>query len=112
MILHLSCQSFGIDLRLPAADADVKRTLSTLRDGLEPTAPVRISGVCGNAYSLHRYIQYANLENEGDLRKLNRLAELFDGIDVFLSECIRAFLRLGQSSVFIGGSASFVYGFL
>lgn len=82
MILHLSCQSFGIDLRLPASDASVKKTLSSLRDGLEPNAPVRISGVCSSAYSLPGYIQQADLENEEDLRKLNRLAELFDGIDV------------------------------
>ena len=82
MLLHLSCQSYGIDLRLPAGPADVKRTLSTLRDGLEPDAPVRISGVCGNAYSLHGYIRQANLENEDDLQKLNQLAKLFDGIGV------------------------------
>ena len=82
MLLHLSCQDFGIDLSLPAANDDVKRTLSTLRDGLEPNAPVRISGVCGNAYSLHGYIRQANLENEDDLQKLNQLAKLFDGIGV------------------------------
>lgn len=82
MLLHLSCQSYGIDLRLPAGPADVKRTLSTLRDGLEPDTPVRISGVCGNAYSLHGYIRQANLENEDDLQKLNQLAKLFDGIGV------------------------------
>ena len=61
MILHLSCQGAGIDLRLPAADTNVKQTLSTLRDGLEKDTPVRISGVCGNAYNLHRYIQQADL---------------------------------------------------
>ena len=82
MLLHLSCQDFGIDLSLPAANDDVKRTLSTLRDGLEPNAPVRISGVCGNAYSLHGYIRQANLENGDDLQKLNQLAKLFDGIGV------------------------------
>ena len=38
--------------------------------------------MCGNAYSLHGYIQHTDLENEGDLQKLNRLAELFDGIGV------------------------------
>ena len=53
MLLHLSCQSYGIDLRLPAGPADVKRTLSTLRDGLEPDAPVRISGVCGKIGRAH-----------------------------------------------------------
>ena len=82
MLIHLSCQDFGIDLSLTAANDDVKRTLSTLRDGLEPNAPVRISGVCGNAYSLHGYIRQANLENGDDLQKLNQLAKLFDGIGV------------------------------
>ena len=82
MILQLSCKGHGIGLRLPAPVSDVKQTLSTLRDGFEKNAPVRISSVCGNAYSLHRYIRHADLENEDDLQKLNRLAELFDGISV------------------------------
>ena len=82
MILQLSCKGHGIGLRLPAPISDVKQTLSTLRDGFEKNAPVRISSVCGNAYSLHRYIRHADLENEDDLQKLNRLAELFDGIGV------------------------------
>lgn len=82
MILQLSCKGHGIGLRLPAPVSDVERTLSTLRDGLEKNVPVRISGVCGNAYSLHRYIQHADLADDGDLQKLNRLAELFDNIGV------------------------------
>ena len=82
MILQLSCKGHGIGLRLPAPIPDVKQTLSTLRDGFEKSAPGRISSVCGNAYSLHRYIRHADLENEDDLQKLNRLAELFDGIGV------------------------------
>ena len=81
MILQLSCKGHGIGLRLPAPIPDVKQTLSTLRDGFEKNAPARISSVCGNAYSLHRYIRHADLENEDDLQKLNRLAELFDAID-------------------------------
>lgn len=82
MILQLSCKGHGIGLRPPAPVSDVKQTLSTLRDGFEKNAPVRISSVCGNAYSLHRYIRHADLENEDDLQKLNQLAELFDGIGV------------------------------
>lgn len=82
MILQLSCKGHGIGLRLPAPVSDVKQTLSTLRDGFEKNVPVRISSVCGNAYSLHRYIQHADLEDDGDLQKLNRLAELFDNIGV------------------------------
>ena len=82
MILQLGCKGHGIGLRLPAPVSDVKKTLSTLRDGLEKDAPVRISSVCGNAYSLHRYIQHTDLESADDLQKLNRLVELFDSMGV------------------------------
>ena len=82
MILQLSCKGHGIGLRLPAPIPDVKQTLSTLRDGFEKNVPVQINSVCGNVHSLHRYIRHSDLENENDLQKLNRLAELFDGIGV------------------------------
>ena len=77
MILQLSCKGHGIGLRLPAPIPDVKQTLSTLRDGFEKNVPVQINSVCGNVHSLHRYIRHSDLENENDLQKLNRLAELF-----------------------------------
>ncbi len=47
MILHLSCQSCGIGIDLPAAPAEAADRLSALREGFETTAPVQISGVEG-----------------------------------------------------------------
>lgn len=96
MILHLNCQGLGIDLRLPASDTDATRTLCTLRDGLEKADPVQISGVCGNACSLHRYIQRADLENADDLQKLNQLAYLVDNMDVEQQHVLSGALDAGS----------------
>ncbi len=78
MILNLSCQSYGIGLKLPATSAEVQETLSQLRDGLGPTASIRISGVVGDVCSLHKYIQRADLESTDDLSRLNQLANMVD----------------------------------
>lgn len=78
MILQVSCQSHGIDLRLPAPLPDVEQALSALRDGLNPAAPIRISGICGEACGLHQYIQHASLDYEDDVSKLNKLADAVD----------------------------------
>jgi len=80
MILHLSCQSCGIGLDLPATPAEVADRLSTLREGLETTAPVQISGVDGPIPNLLPYIQNADPESESDLQKLNALAEKISGM--------------------------------
>lgn len=78
MILQVSCQSHGIGLRLPAPFPDVEQTLSTLRDGLNPAAPIRISGICGDTCGLQQYVQCANLDCEDDIFKLNKLADAVD----------------------------------
>ncbi len=68
----------GLDL--PAAPAEAADRLSALREGLEATAPVQISGVDGPIPNLLPYIRCADPESESDLQKLNALAEKISGM--------------------------------
>lgn len=73
MILHLSCRNDGIELGVPTTSAEAAERLTALREGLERTEPVQISGVSSPIPNLYPYIRHADLECEADIQRLNAL---------------------------------------
>lgn len=82
MMVELRCQGYGIGLRLPATPNEVSKTLSALREGLEPSTPVQISGVFGPVPNLHKGLEHIDLDSESDIQRLNLLADRVDRMSI------------------------------
>ena len=82
--LHLGRrnESAELHLRLPASPDEIDQTLTSLDDYAEdPSKPVELRDVDCEIVGIRQYLQMADPGREGELEKLNTLAEKIEGMD-------------------------------
>ena len=82
--LHLGRrnESAELHLRLPASPDEIDQKLTSLDDYAEdPSKPVELRDVDCEIVGIRQYLQMADPGREGELEKLNTLAEKIEGMD-------------------------------
>lgn len=87
LMLHLTRADSdeGVYLELPAPSAGIDEILSWLDDISTDVGSTHLVGVFSDVRNIEQYIKNADVNNSNQMKKLNRIAEITDTLD--LDEC-------------------------
>jgi hypothetical protein len=71
----------GVYLPLPSTPAELGETWAALDDISDDVASTRIVGAISNVWDIGRYLENANVNDPGQIKKLNRIAEITGSLD-------------------------------
>jgi hypothetical protein len=71
----------GVYLPLPSTPAELGETWAALDGISDDVASTRIVGAISNVWDIGRYLENANVNDPGQIKKLNRIAEITGSLD-------------------------------
>ncbi|MDD3229979.1 MAG: hypothetical protein PHE09_12290 [Oscillospiraceae bacterium] len=85
--LHLTRSNVheGVYLHLPATPAEIGEAWAALDGISDDVSSTRIIGTASNVWTIGRYLNNANINDPEQIKKLNRIAEITDSLD--LDQC-------------------------